>query len=1097
MKKLQWKSPKYLLLIAVIALAIAVFAACSPKESIIKVPATEEYTFSNPEPNKAEADAGMKIDGVLDEAVYSEKKWLHLAQNEGGNAVTIDVTSHFGEAGMYFAFDVTESFPIYVNPDRASTLNSGIELYLGAPHVQNVKDTAFFEIDLLPTGDMRFKKSDGKYGYINVATTNDIMACLGATTKGGEVNTTDCNGYVLELYIPWEYMERLGLDAAAMKDNFVLINVAHITSYNYAGTNHDLDRYWYYYVQEIGTDFTNVAKYFRFDGQGIMGTTEIALEKGEHYSFQGSAEGFPGMQVPITIIPDAGYALTSILLNGQEQIRNAVFNEDGSATLMIRCTSEQQKLSAVTEAVTDGKKTLSGKLYLNSLPGGTMDGVFVSYVGPLGEKPVVIDSEGNFRLEALDPGYYVLKIEKDGFTPTTYGVYLNRDAYVELVFKSPVFTVTKGNCWILDDENKGVLHKLSGNGDVLSKAAYHDFTLETYLKYDTELAKQSNADEYLQQRSGVRIIFSNGKGWHIDLLRENDYYILQYARHSGDNSLFNWKKVHTLSAEQEAKYFSKDGIKLTIKRVGNKAAVCLDDKVLFIEELAAEYADLTAQLGLEAWISNPQVMDFPYSISASAKLPEAPKVYFYPANTWDVTNQNDGYIHKTGVAGVTTWLDSAIIGNDITTTARDLSPSTNDYSMIYIFKFSNGEQFRVRLNHTDNDGKYRIQSMANSTLFDAWKNHYTLTDEQAQKVQAGGIQYRVLISGTTAYVYLDGQQVCTYDLSKVVATGKPSGIEKATVSVHLRLDGNIGKTFAIPFKLVQNDKPVEPEKPTEPEKPVEPENPVDPSKRVTLNIGSFANGTVTPGKTAYAVGETVKLTITPNAGYFQKLYINGKPLMLDWKTFTYEFVATEKTYNITGSFERGLNLAPSDWARWDDHNQLHGVLNAYYPNNADSWYMDIKGDYQSIAVNAKNFMSMAESAESSTNSHGFSVVLRITMDNGNVYAFRILNKQQSDGTALYEYTRFGSGGSVTGWGGWTQVQTKDAAATDLLNGDGAVFKLERTGANVLTLTINGSVLDTYTMDGITAANKVVSVGMMHQGNQGKYAEIPFEVVAAN
>jgi hypothetical protein len=35
------------------------------------------------------------------------------------------------------------------------------------------------------------------------------------------------------------------------------------------------------------------------------------------------------------------------------------------------------------------------------------------------------------------------------------------------------------------------------------------------------------------------------------------------------------------------------------------------------------------------------------------------------------------------------------------------------------------------------------------------------------------------------------------------------------------------------------------------------------------------------------------------------------------------------------------------------------------------------------------------------------------------------------------------------------------------------------------------------MDGITAANKVVSVGMMHQGNQGKYAEIPFEVVAAN
>ena len=63
------------------------------------------------------------------------------------------------------------------------------------------------------------------------------------------------------------------------------------------------------------------------------GTKEIILEEGEHYRFEGHNVTFPGMQVPITVIPDAGYALTSILVDGQEQINKAVFNEDGSVNI--------------------------------------------------------------------------------------------------------------------------------------------------------------------------------------------------------------------------------------------------------------------------------------------------------------------------------------------------------------------------------------------------------------------------------------------------------------------------------------------------------------------------------------------------------------------------------------------------------------------------------------------------------------------------------------------------------------------------------------------------------------------------------------------
>ncbi len=58
-----------------------------------------------------------------------------------------------------------------------------------------------------------------------------------------------------------------------------------------------------------------------------------------------------------------------------------------------------------------------------------------------------------------------------------------------------------------------------------------------------------------------------------------------------------------------------------------------------------------------------------------------------------------------------------------------------------------------------------------------------------------------------------------------------------------------------------------------------------------------------------ASNAAVKVTVTPNEGYSQKLYINGKPLLLDWKTNTYCFVADEEIYHITGSFAPSLNAA--------------------------------------------------------------------------------------------------------------------------------------------------------------------------------------------
>lgn len=175
-------------------------------------------------------------------------------------------------------------------------------------------------------------------------------------------------------------------------------------------------------------------------------------------------------------------------------------------------------------------------------------------------------------------------------------------------------------------------------------------------------------------------------------------------------------------------------------------------------------------------------------------------------------------------------------------------------------------------------------------------------------------------------------------------------------------------------------------------------------------------------------------------------------------------------------------------------NQAQGVIALNYTGNSSGWW-DIEGDYNSFSVTAKNYLPMAKSAEG-IGQVGYSMVLRVTMDNGKSYAFRIFN----DESVRYAYSRYGADGSVSGWDAHTWLDEKDSSVTNLINNIGAKFKVERTNENTLTVTLNGKVLDTYAMEGVTAANKVVSVGFRQYGNPASDAyqvEIPFEIPPAN
>ena len=419
------------------------------------------------------------------------------------------------------------------------------------------------------------------------------------------------------------------------------------------------------------------------------------------------------------------------------------------------------------------------------------------------------------------------------------------------------------------------------------------------------------------------------------------------------------------------------------------------------------------------------------------------------------------------------WMDFKGEYDSITVNAKNYLPvaDTMDgngkvgFAVILRVTMDNGKVYAFRV--INDKGTYAYDRYGAGGSLTGWGNWKNL-NHLADAFNGEGVAFKIeRTDGNKLTMSVNGVVTETYTMSGVT-------IANRVASVSVQHNGNPGPKIAVPYQV------------TGPAVP-------DGSAQVQLNIDTMANGTVVPAASTYRVGQTVTLIVTPNAGYSQKLYANGEPLLLDWKTNTCSFVATEELYHITGGFAPSVQATASDANRWDTSNQAQGVLRTYYPANNDSWWMDFNGDYKSLSVKAKNYWPIDASYEGIANGGGFRVALRANMDNGKSYAFSIW----IDTSKRYTYNHFGASGSVTGWGGaWSEIKAKDPVAYDLLNGAGADFKLERIDGNHFQISINGTVLETYTISDVTAANKVVSVGVCYWGNKGEYVDVPFELVEA-
>ena len=430
-------------------------------------------------------------------------------------------------------------------------------------------------------------------------------------------------------------------------------------------------------------------------------------------------------------------------------------------------------------------------------------------------------------------------------------------------------------------------------------------------------------------------------------------------------------------------------------------------------------------------------------------LPATPR----DASRWDTANQAHGILNTYYPTKDDAWLVD--IGGEYSTVstkaknylAGEDGNGGEGFAVALGFKLSNGKEYIFRI--IRQNGKYYSQRFGING-----------SDWTKQELDAAAI---AAICGEGANFKLDRTAADTLTISVngvVYDTYKIEGATEATkvTAVILGHYGNKGEKIQIPFVL---------------------KTPTD-APDVQLNIPELTGGTVTPAYDKYLVGDTVTLMITPDAGYSQKLYINGEAVLLDWKTNAYSFEAKEEVYNITGSFEPSLDATAKDANRWDTANQAHGILNAYYPNKDDAWLLEITDEYRAISVKAKNYLA----GEDGNGGEGFAVVLGLQLSDGKTYSFRVVRE---NGT--YYWQRFGIA-KPEGGNDWTK-KALDAAAVAAICGDGADFKVERTASDTLTISVNGVVCDTYKIAGMALDTTVTKAIIGHYGNRGQKVELPF------
>ncbi len=318
--------------------ATAGLAACGSKETKI-LPDPNPYTFERIQPDYAETDADMTIDGEFNEERWRQVRWL-VAKDYVNSALYADIsfTTSFGKNGIYFGMKVLEhGSTIYMNSTRRY-VNSCIEMYFGFASSNQMKGT--MEFDFFPDGSITNRVSElGTDDLFDVLTTYDKLPYTGVILLDGAgnslpqsaLNTDACVGYQIEAYMPFGFLEACGYDIGNVGDEVLGINPLHIFSFSLNGTDLNVDRRWSdWSLNYINSTWLIPSSFFRFDKNGLRAydfhVTYGGKGKGSVETSTGLNCLLEGKENTLVVRPRNNASVTKFTVNGVDCLDRLSFS---------------------------------------------------------------------------------------------------------------------------------------------------------------------------------------------------------------------------------------------------------------------------------------------------------------------------------------------------------------------------------------------------------------------------------------------------------------------------------------------------------------------------------------------------------------------------------------------------------------------------------------------------------------------------------------------------------------------------------------------------------------------------------------------------
>lgn len=204
---------------------------------------------------------------------------------------------------------------------------------------------------------------------------------------------------------------------------------------------------------------------------------------------------------------------------------------------------------------------------------------------------------------------------------------------------------------------------------------------------------------------------------------------------------------------------------------------------------------------------------------------------------------------------------------------------------------------------------------------------------------------------------------------------------------------------------------------------------------------------------------------------------NGQPLLLDWKTNTYRFVAEENIYNITGGFE-----PKQSWfwqADWNLINQGHNIAHAPAVEQRSGDLVPAKGSCNGVSVLFKDVSKGVQKE--------LAIVLKIHFTDGKKAEVRLIDRDDNG-----KYCLQAMGDSFSGWDTFYWLSAEENEA--VLNGNGVWYEMTREGTT-LYLRINSNIVKQIDMsgEGITAETAIDQVKIQTY-NFGYPIDVPYAFV---